>query len=135
MARSMKITRIFADADGESHFDEIEVPLNDAGIIGYLSETVPAHGVIFRENPADYFYDWHPAPNRQFIVMLDGEIEIEVSDGEVRRFRGGDVLLVEDTHGRGHKTRNTGGTPRRSIFILLDEQGNQDEPNHSHPSQ
>ncbi len=128
----ISITRIFADAAGETHFEALEIPLADAGIIGYLSETISARGVIFRENPADYFYDWHPAPDRQFIVMLDGEIEIEVSDGEVRRFRCGDVLLVEDTHGRGHKTRNIGGTPRRSLFILLDEKGNQDEPNCGH---
>ena len=95
----MRVTRIHADGDGESHFDELDIPLADAGPIGRLSERLPAAGVIFRENAPDYDYDWHCAPRRQYIVMLDGEIEITVSDGEARRFAGGDVLLVEDTTG------------------------------------
>jgi len=98
----------------------MEIPLKDAGEIGRLSERVPASGIIFRENDANYDYDWHTAPARQYIIMLDGEIEIEVSSGHKRRFRGGDVLLVEDVSGRGHKTRVTNNQPRRSIFVTLE---------------
>ena len=67
----------------------------------------------------EYDYDWHRAPQRQFIVLLDGEIEIEVGTGEIRRFRGGEVLLVEDTEGQGHRTRSIGEAPRRSLFLPL----------------
>ena len=116
----MRVTRVHAGADGVSHFGDVTVPLADAGTIGRLSERVAATGVIFRETPADYDYDWHPAPRRQYIVLLDGEIEITVGDGETRRFRGGDVLLVEDTTGRGHRTRTVDGRSRRSLFITLD---------------
>ena len=116
----MRLTRVFTGADGATHFGEVEVPLVDAGSIGRLSEIVPASGVIFRETPGDYDYDWHPAPRRQYIVLLDGEIEITVGDGDTRRFRGGDVLLVEDTEGRGHRTRSVDGRIRRSLFIVLD---------------
>ena len=115
----MKITRLYADADGHSRFEDQDVPLDDAGEIGALSETLPATGVIFRRNPGDYNFDWHPAPQRQYIVLLDGEIEIETSLGEKRRFRGGEVLLVEDTWGKGHRTRSVDGQERRSIFITL----------------
>lgn len=34
----MKITRIFSDEKGESHFEDLEIPLIDQGEIGYLSE-------------------------------------------------------------------------------------------------
>ena len=115
----MRITRIRASADGATRFDEIEIPLTDAGVIGRLSDSFPAEAVIFRETGADYDYDWHPAPARQLVVLLDGEIEIEVGDGEVRRFAGGEVLLLEDTTGRGHRTRNVGSVPRRSLFVPL----------------
>lgn len=115
----MHVTRIFADADGETHFARLDVALVDAGTIGQLSERLPATGVIFRVTPPEYDFDWHPAPQRQYIVLLDGEIEITVGDGETRRFRGGDVLLVEDTEGREHRTRTVDGRPRRSIFITL----------------
>jgi hypothetical protein len=116
----MRVTRISTGSDGETHFDELEIALTDAGAIGRLSALVPATGLIFRETSPDYDYDWHPAPRRQYIVLLDGEIEITVGDGETRRFHGGDVLLVEDTTGRGHRTRTVDGRVRRSVFITLD---------------
>jgi hypothetical protein len=115
----MRVTRIHAGSDGETHFEDVEIPLREAGRIGRLSERFSAKAVIFRETAADYDYDWHPAPERQYIVLLDGEIEIMVGDGETRRFRGGDVLLVEDTEGRGHRTRTVDGRVRRSLFIPL----------------
>jgi len=115
----MKITRVYASSDGHSHFEEIDIPLRDAGTIGRLSEGLPVERIIFRENDRNYDYDWHHAPQRQYIIMLDGEIEIEVSDGEKRKFRGGDILLVEDVTGRGHRTRTTNNQPRRSVFITL----------------
>ena len=117
----MNITRVYATPDGESHFEDVEVPLRDAGEIGALSDAVPAREVVFRETAPDYDYDWHPAPQRQYIALLDGQIEIETSDGERRQFQGGDVLLVEDTHGRGHRTRTTDGRRRRSVFVTLPE--------------
>lgn len=118
--RVMQVTRVYAGADGVSHFGALEFPLTDAGPIGWLSERLPATGVIFRETAADYDFDWHPAPRRQLVVLLDGAIEIEVGDGERRRFVGGDIVLVEDTAGRGHRTRTVDGRPRRSLFIALE---------------
>lgn len=115
----MNVTRIRTGADGSTRFDEIEIPLADAGEIGRLSDPLAAATVIFRETGADYDYDWHPAPARQLVVLLDGEIEIEVGTGEVRRFGGGEILLLEDTTGRGHRTRNVGAVPRRSLFVRL----------------
>src|SRR5690606_543113 len=121
---SLRITRVYATADGHSHFEEIDIPLRDGGDIGRLSEQLAARGVIFRENDPTYDYDWHCAPQRQFIVLLDGAIDLEVSDGEKRSFRGGDILLVEDMAGRGHRTRTTNGETRRSLFIPLDDSVN-----------
>lgn len=118
----MKITRIYSDPNGNSHFQDLDIPLEDGGPIGRLSREVPARSVIFRENGPDYEYDWHRAPRRQLIVLLDGHIEIEVSTGERRQFRGGDILLVEDTFGEGHRTHTVDGQPRRSLFITLPDE-------------
>ena len=79
----MTITRIYTGADGVTHFDDFEIPLVEQGQIGALSERLAATGIIFRETPGDYDYDWHPAPCRQYILMLEGTVEIEVGDGEV----------------------------------------------------
>jgi hypothetical protein len=116
----VKVTRVYADGAGDSHFAELEVRLKDGGAIGRLSPAHPVTDIIFRENDGDYDYDWHCAPQRQYIVLLDGEIELETSDGETRRFRGGDILLVEDVTGRGHRTRTVDSQPRRSLFVTLD---------------
>ncbi len=117
----MKYTRVYATPDGHSHFADETATLESAGALGRLSEPRQVEGIVFRETDPDYNYDWHNPPARQFVVLLDGEIEIEVSNGEVRRFGGGEILLLEDLTGFGHKTRAIGDKVRRSLFITLPE--------------
>lgn len=117
---SFKITRVYSDLNGDSHFKDIEIPLNDKGEIGFLSEAQKAGTVIFRKVVASYNYNFHTAPARQYIILLDGAIEIETSLGDKRTFSSGDVLLVEDTTGKGHRTKNITTAIRSSIFITLD---------------
>lgn len=113
------ITRIFSDAEGESHFEDIKIPLKENGEIGFLSEIQEVSGIIFRKVKPDYDFDFHQAPARQYIILQDGAIEIETSLGEKRIFESGNVLLVEDTTGKGHRTRNLKKAIRSSIFITL----------------
>lgn len=115
----MKITRIFSDEKGESHFEDLEIPLIDQGEIGFLSESVEVKKLQFRKVSADYDYDFHHAPQKQYIVLLDGGVEIETSLGEIRQFQNGEILLVEDTTGKGHKTKNLEKRERTSLFIHL----------------
>jgi uncharacterized cupin superfamily protein len=63
--------------------------------------------------------DWHNAPRRQYVIMLSGQMEIQVGDGTVKRFGAGDVLLAEDLTGRGHTTRVAGDAPRLSATVRL----------------
>ncbi|PLX81231.1 MAG: hypothetical protein C0616_05515 [Desulfuromonas sp.] len=116
----MKITRLYTGADNESHFEELEISLTDAGEIGRLSRCHPVSGLLFRETRGDYHFEWHNAPCRQYVVMLEGAVDIEIGSGEIRRFGPGDILLAEDTTGRGHISRAVDGQPRRSLFITLD---------------
>jgi len=117
----MHVTRIYTGDDGESHFEDVTVPLRDLGEIGKLSELVPATGFVMRETGPDYDYDWHNAPRRQYVIMLSGSaVEIETGDGSKRVLGPGDILLAEDTTGRGHRSRATGPEPRISLFVTLD---------------
>ena len=113
------VIRIYSDQRGDSHFEDVVVPLKENGIIGRLSENIPAKDIIFREVEPGYDWDFHTAPQRQYIILLDGEIEIETSLNVKRTFKGGDILLVEDTTGKGHKTKNLQPIKRKSIFITL----------------
>lgn len=114
-----QITRIFSDSNGESHFEDFEIPLQNNGDIGFLSEDQPVKSIVFREVLPSYDYDFHNAPDRQYIILLDGGVEIETSLGEKRTFETGSILLVEDTVGKGHKTKNLENKTRKSIFIKL----------------
>jgi hypothetical protein len=115
----MIYTRIYSDANGDSHFEDVNISLSNYGSVGFLSDKYATSTLQFRENKEDYSWDFHTAPSRQFIVLLDGEIEIETSLGDIRRFKGGEVLLVEDISGKGHRTKNIIQHVRRSLFIKL----------------
>lgn len=113
------ITRVYSDNNGESQFEDFEVPLKNNGEIGFLSDKISVKEIIFRKVKPDYDYDLHNAPQKQYLILLDGEIEIETSMGEKRIFKAGDILLLEDTKGKGHKTRNVRNAERKSIFVTL----------------
>ena len=113
------IVRVYSDANGDSRFENISIPLKDAGDIGKLSDQLPAKSIIFREVEPEYDYNFHNAPQKQYLILIDGEIEIETTLGEKRQFKAGDVLLLEDIDGKGHRTRNILPMRRKSIFITL----------------
>ena len=116
---SMHVTRIYTGDDNQSHFEDIEVELSPQGV-GELSERIPATGLIFRETGGDYELDFHNAPRRQYIVNLDGAVEITVGSGEKRVIGPGEVFLAEDTTGQGHISRAVNNQIRHSLFITLD---------------
>jgi len=117
---TMRVVRLYTGPDKKSHFEDIQIPLKDAGKVGFISELYKATGVVFRETTGDYNYDFHTAPRRQYVVNMEGEVEIEVGDGTKRILRSGDILLAEDTTGQGHISRAVAGKPRKSLFITLD---------------
>jgi hypothetical protein len=116
----MRIHNLYTDAKGESHFRDIEVEWVEEGRAGKLSKRLPATGIIFRQVAPTYDLDWHPAPRRQYIVNLDAGVQITASDGEMRRIGAGEILLVEDTWGKGHLSKALDGKLRHCLFITLD---------------
>ena len=119
MKNHFPVTRVYSDANGESHFEDVLIPMSDAGPIGSLSAAASVKEIIFRQVEPGYDYNFHNAPQRQYIVLLDGGIEIETSLGDTRIFNPGEILLVEDTSGKGHRTKNIEPKTRRSVFITL----------------
>ena len=116
----MRVHNLYTDAGGQSHFRDIEIEWAEEGRAGKLSKRLPATGIIFREVQPDYDLDWHPAPRRQYIINLDAGVKITASDGEARIIGAGEVILVEDTHGKGHLSQAIAGKMRHSIFVAID---------------
>ena len=116
----MRIHNLYTDASGESHFRDIEVEWVEERRGSKLSARLPANGIIFRETQAEYDLDWHPAPRRQYIVNLDAGVQLTASDGESRVIGAGEVILVEDTTGKGHLSKAVDGKLRHCIFVATD---------------
>ena len=116
----MKVVRIYTGDDNQTHFEDVDLPYTPGG----ESETTPpraASQAKFNRYPADFALDWHTAPQRQYVVTLSGQAEIEIGDGTKRQFGAGDVLLAEDLTGQGHITRVIGGQPRTTLWVALED--------------
>ena len=114
--------RIYADSQGDSHFDAVTVEQSLArtappAVPFYISEDRPASRYRFYSFEPGWIGDLHPAPTRQFLALMSGAVEMETTDGMVRRFGPGDLVLLEDTSGKGHLTRNIGD--RYSTFLVV----------------
>lgn len=119
-SKTLKIPRIYTGKDGQSHWDEIEIEFNPSSEYGGLVERTAKQGVSaisFRYAPANTFVDFHPAPARQYVVTLTGEVEYGTGDGTKRRFGPGGIFLAADTTGQGHTSQGIGSTPRLSAYI------------------
>ena len=116
----MRIHNLYTDAQGVSHFRDIEVEWVEERRGSKLSARLPANGIIFRETQAEHDVDWHTAPRRQYIINLDGGVQITASDGEARTIGAGEVVLVEDITGKGHLSKSVGGKMRHSIFVPVE---------------
>ena len=47
-------------------------------------------------------------------------MQITASDGEARKIGAGEVILVEDTTGKGHLSQHIEGKIRHSIFVPVE---------------
>ncbi|MGJ0208819.1 hypothetical protein SD208_09910 [Ochrobactrum sp. BD67] len=109
----MKCLRIYASPDGESHFDEIDLPttkrsVHPEAVPFDVTASYPASRVRITHIPAGMReVAWHKVPEPVLTVRLDGSVEYETSDGEIRHVSAGSFVLVTDTHGKGHLSRHS----------------------------
>lgn len=106
--------RVYTGDDGESHFERLKAPLTlDSASAQSLSRSGEFATGPFSliGAPTDWAYTWHTAPRRQFVIVLQGTMEVEVHSGAKETFAAGSVLLADDLSGRGHLTRSVGPDP------------------------
>ncbi len=117
----MQVVRIYTGEDGESHIAELELPYEQVGH-AMRTGTQAATGVQFSRLTPGQLVEFHTAPRRQYVITLQGQVEIGLGDGTKRIFNVGDIELCEDLTGRGHTTRSVGSADRVSVQIPLAEQ-------------
>jgi quercetin dioxygenase-like cupin family protein len=115
----MAIIRIYAGADGRSHFEDVQPEFRPLGDDSDRAELIPGSGIVVRRFGPRRVNPWHHAPGRYAVFTLTGAVDIEIGDGTVRRLGPGDILIAEDLTGQGHATREVGPESRVSIFVPL----------------
>ena len=108
---------LYTDSENLTHFRDEFLPWNDGGSDYSTTSLDDAKQIGFLRIRAGSRSDWHPAPKKQFVMVLDGSVEVEAGDGERRKFAPGSVLLVTDTEGRGHRTNNLGDKAAILVWV------------------
>ena len=123
MSTSVRYVRLYADASGDSRIErDLRAHVKQTDFVPpapaiFVSAVEPASGYAFLIVPIGDFGDWHPSPKRQWIIFLSGQMEFEVSDGERYLGQPGAAVLLEDTSGRGHRSRVLGDEPAIMVAV------------------
>ncbi len=127
--QKVNYVRLYADEQGESHFEDIEVelPLVDfappAGPLNF-APFLPVKQSQLIGFPVGWAGDAnHPTPSRMLFCVLKGEFHVTASDGTSRRFPVGSLLLQEDTWGKGHSSRIIGEVEGLIFAVTLADTG------------
>jgi 4-carboxymuconolactone decarboxylase len=125
---SLEFTTLYVGADGESHFREggnLELVLPAAAERRdgemYFHTVRGVTSVMLTRLKAGMVEDWHASPQRMFVFGLEGMVEMTASDGTTRIVGPGDMLLLEDTGGKGHLTHVPGELDYVGLGILIDD--------------
>ena len=96
----MSIHRMYTGSDNETHIEELSLEGHPE-----LASLQNVAGMRVQTGQGGSFMEWHPAPDRRWLVVLSGLIEIGLGDGTIQHFGPGDLRLIEDVTGHGHTTR------------------------------
>lgn len=125
MKKHIEVLRLYADDDGESRFDSVDIPmaLKDFAPPAeplYVSEPQATSRYVHIQLPAGWDGERHPSPRRQILFCLAGAMDVIASGGETRSVAAGDAWLMADTHGKGHVTRVTSEGPVTAVIVQLE---------------
>ncbi|HVU98476.1 MAG TPA: hypothetical protein VHE34_24800 [Puia sp.] len=101
---------LYTGPDGDSHVTRGYIP--DAAL-------VKAESILFKETPAHSSFDWHDAPNTQYVITLSGTLEFTTRNGATFILEPGIILVAMDTTGTGHKWRLIDDQPWRRAYIVF----------------
>jgi uncharacterized cupin superfamily protein len=110
--------RMYTDAEGKARWEEI-----DLARVPEWTQGLDVTQIRFGVREPGVLQDWHPAPQRQFVFIISGRLQIGFEDGSTRVFGPGDIRLVEDTTGKGHTTIALGDEPCVTATVGLKDQG------------
>jgi hypothetical protein len=115
------ITRVYADAEGETHLDRLSFPSEGPSRGGGRSlevADIPTTTLTITEmRERRPTRGLHPPPRRQIVVVLRGAFEVATTAGARSRFGPGDCVFVDDLDGKGHAFVDVGTEPLVTLQI------------------
>jgi len=111
-----RLYRVWSDAQGETHLEEISIATTGRSTIPGI--VMNFSGVVTGPGGPRGGEQLHNTGVRQFAITVFGQIDVEASDGTRAHLRTGDMSFIEDVTGKGHRTFETGS---QSVFLRVPE--------------
>jgi hypothetical protein len=125
------LQELFTDADGRAQFRDIRMALPEGSEAARLSPLALGKGHQFRISPVGFRSAFHCTVTPQWLIVLQGAMEIGLQDGSTRVFKAGQCFYSNDTlpqgaafdpKRHGHWSRQAGDEPLVTVFIRTDSQ-------------
>jgi hypothetical protein len=121
------IDMITVDEAGRSVFAYVQHPVANHGGM-FISERQQALNFRHRKSDVGYKSDWHTAGDPTLIIVMQGQITLELRSGEQKTFTTGqqfiaaDYLLdnIKDESITGHRASVDGDKPLQAVHIKLE---------------
>lgn len=119
------ISRIYTGADGLTHSEPLTLMpeprrrFEEAMRLGG-ADSRKAKSISFSRQSPGFASEWHKVDNPVFTITVSGHGEHDCSDGTTVRVGPGDIMVFEDTAGKGHTTRVVGNEPRMYVAVQVE---------------
>ena len=123
---ALTLPELFTDLDGRARFRDAAVALDEGTPLTRLSALQASGGCQFRRSPAGFASDFHCTTTPQWLVVLQGRMEIGLQDGSTRVFGPGECFYSNDTLPpgatfdaklHGHRSRLLGDDALVTLFV------------------
>ncbi|WP_213958384.1 hypothetical protein [Variovorax sp. dw_954] len=117
---------LFTDTDGKARFREEPIELGEGTPSSQLSQLFPSQGYQLRHSPVGFRSQFHCTVTPQWVVILQGQMEIGLQGGTSRVFKAGEHFYSDDRLPEGatfdpavhgHWSRQVGDEPLVTMFV------------------
>lgn len=122
---------IYALPDGQSRLIDLDLPVTRKvteadGTSRWEGGGMASHWGLAGNASSSSHHEWHTCGQAGLSITLRGRWEIEASDGSRRALGPGDVLVMLDTTGQGHRSWPLGDGDTMVIGVGLGEDSERD---------
>ena len=120
------LPELFTDTDGRAKFRDRRIDLSEGSPAACLSPLTQGSGHQFRMSPVGFRSQFHCTATPQWLIVLQGAMEIGLQDGTSRIFHAGQSFYSNDTLPsgatfddklHGHNSRQVGNEPLVTVFV------------------